>query len=267
LASGCLCSEAPCVWFRGHVNPLGAAPETRQEPEAGRLRTRGERANDIHGRRAASTEGGTAKREDRRLCDGGNAPSPLHAPTPVCVRWLDLGTSKGRRSASKRPLCVKTASMLALGSNVASDTSADKCFVSSWFKPPSRCCHLASVPSGVDAPRFQKYRAAIVTATKGTTTAAVSWLGFCTQVGFCPVAVTPGTRLSIATARCTFRAAWYWALADRVAGTARRAGRWGGRAWVGCQGGEAAGASDSRAGQHPQDQWPPIHQGQHQAIP
>jgi hypothetical protein len=39
--------------------------------------------------------------------------------------------------------------------------------------------------------------------------------------------VTPGTRLSIATARCTFRTAWYWTLADRAAGTARRAGRWG----------------------------------------
>ena len=68
------CPEAE-IKNKTHVNPLGAAPETRQEPEAGRLRTRGERANGTHGR---PTEGGTAKREDRRLCDGGNAPSPLH---------------------------------------------------------------------------------------------------------------------------------------------------------------------------------------------
>ena len=68
------CPEAE-IKNKTHVNPLGAAPETRQEPEAGRLRTRGERANGTHGR---PTGGGTAKREDRRLCDGGNAPSPLH---------------------------------------------------------------------------------------------------------------------------------------------------------------------------------------------
>ena len=68
------CPEAE-IKNKTHVNPLGYAPETRQEPEAGRLRTRGERANGTHGR---PTEGGTAKREDWRLCDGGNAPSPLH---------------------------------------------------------------------------------------------------------------------------------------------------------------------------------------------
>jgi len=74
------CPEAE-IKNKTHVNPLGAAPETRQEPEAGRLRTRGERANGTHGR---PTEGGTAKREDRRLCDGGNAPSPLHLLPCFC---------------------------------------------------------------------------------------------------------------------------------------------------------------------------------------
>ena len=74
------CPEAE-IKNKTHVNPLGAAPETRQEPGAGRLRTRGERANGTHGRPA---EGGTAKREDRRLCDGGNAPSPLHLLPCFC---------------------------------------------------------------------------------------------------------------------------------------------------------------------------------------
>ena len=77
---GAECPEAE-IKNKTHVNPLGAAPETRQEPEAGRLRTRGERANDTRGR---PTEGGTAKREDRRLCDGGNAPSPLHLLPCFC---------------------------------------------------------------------------------------------------------------------------------------------------------------------------------------
>ena len=74
------CPEAE-IKNKTHISPLGAAPETRQEPGAGRFRTRAERANCTHGR---LTEGGTAKREDRRLCDGGNAPSPLHLLPCFC---------------------------------------------------------------------------------------------------------------------------------------------------------------------------------------
>ena len=123
---------------------------------------------------------------------------------------------------------------------VASDTSADKCSVSSWVILSSRCCPLASASYCVEAPRIQKYRTTITATTKSPTTVAVSELGSggtttvvgsglrsCTQLRFGPVAVTPGTRLSRATARCMFRAAGYWTLPDRVACTARRAERVG----------------------------------------
>jgi hypothetical protein len=68
----------------------------------------------------------THKEQDlvqRRKCLGSDqngkkrGPAPLRwgqcpesiAPTPVFLRWLDLGAIKGRRSASKGPICVKTA--------------------------------------------------------------------------------------------------------------------------------------------------------------